>query len=54
MLFRSYSLDLDYRRIAELLKKHRFGGYVSLEFEGKEDPRKAIPQSLQMLREAFA
>ncbi len=49
-----YSLDLDYRRIADLLKKHRFGGYVSLEFEGREDPRKAIPQSLQMLREAFA
>jgi len=49
-----YSLDLDYRRIAVMLQRHRFGGYVSLEFEGKDDPRKAIPRSLQMLREAFS
>lgn len=48
-----YSLDLDYPRIAELLRRHRFGGYVSLEFEGREDPRIAIPKSLEMLRKAF-
>ena len=49
-----YSLDLDYPRIAKLLRKHNFGGYVSLEFEGKEDPRTAIPKSLAMLQSAFA
>ena len=48
-----YSLDLDYPRIAKLLHRHGFGGYVSLEFEGKEDPKIAIPKSLQMLRHAF-
>ena len=48
-----YSLDLDYPRIAALLQKHDFGGYVSLEFEGKEDPRIAIPKSLAMLKAAF-
>ncbi len=48
-----YSLDLDYPRIAALLKKHGYHGYVSLEFEGKEDPRTAIPRSLEMLRAAF-
>lgn len=48
-----YSLDLDYPRIAELLRRHHFGGYVSLEFEGREDPRTAIPKSLEMLRSAF-
>lgn len=48
-----YSLNLDYPRIAKLLHKHRFGGYVSLEFEGREDPKIAIPKSLQMLRDAF-
>lgn len=48
-----YSLDLDYPRIAALLSKHKFRGYVSLEFEGKEDPRIAIPKSLEMLRSAF-
>jgi sugar phosphate isomerase/epimerase len=49
-----YSLDLDYPRIARLLKKHNYRGYISLEFEGNEDPRTAIPKSLTMLREAFA
>ena len=48
-----YTLDLDYPRIARLLKKHNFNGYVSLEFEGKEDPRTAIPKSLTMLRSVF-
>ena len=48
-----YTLDLDYPRIARLLKKHNFKGYVSLEFEGKEDPRTAIPKSLDMLRSVF-
>jgi sugar phosphate isomerase/epimerase len=49
-----YSLDLDYDRIATLLHKHRYGGYVSLEFEGKEDPKTAVPKSLALLRKAFA
>lgn len=48
-----YSLDLDYPRIAAILKDHRYRGYVSLEMEGKEDPRTAIPKSLELLRKAF-
>ncbi|MCA9121794.1 MAG: sugar phosphate isomerase/epimerase [Planctomycetaceae bacterium] len=49
-----YELDLDYSRIAEILKQHRYRGYVSLEFEGREDPRTGIPKSLAMLREMFS
>lgn len=49
-----YTLDLDYPRIAKLLHEHDYRGYISLEFEGKEDPLVAIPKSLAMLREAFA
>jgi L-ribulose-5-phosphate 3-epimerase len=49
-----YSLDLDYDRIARLLHKHGYRGYVSLEFEGKEDPLTAIPKSLEVLRKAFS
>jgi sugar phosphate isomerase/epimerase len=49
-----YTLDLDYPRIAALLRKHAYRGYVSLEFEGKENPLTAIPKSLAMLRSAFA
>lgn len=48
-----YTLDLDYPRIAKIFRDEKFRGYVSLEFEGKEDPRIAIPQSLRVLREAF-
>ncbi|MBL8815133.1 MAG: sugar phosphate isomerase/epimerase [Planctomyces sp.] len=49
-----YSLDLDYPRIAALLRKHKYRGYVSLEFEGKEDPKTAIPKSLALLKTAFS
>ncbi len=41
-----YPLDLDYDRIAAILRKHNYRGYVSLEFEGKEDAATAIPKSL--------
>jgi L-ribulose-5-phosphate 3-epimerase len=49
-----YALDLDYARIANIFKKHNYRGYVSLEFEGKEDPLVAIPKSLKLLRDAFS
>ena len=49
-----YTLELDYDRIAKMLRKHKYAGYVSLEFEGKESPKTAIPKSLAMLRKAFA
>jgi sugar phosphate isomerase/epimerase len=48
-----YSLELDYDRIAKILRKHDYHGYVSLEFEGKEDPRIGVPKSLTLLRKAF-
>jgi sugar phosphate isomerase/epimerase len=48
-----YTLDLDYPRIARIMKKHDFRGYVSLEFEGEEDYKTAVPKSLKLLREAF-
>jgi sugar phosphate isomerase/epimerase len=49
-----YTLDLDYPRIARIMRKHNFRGYVSLEFEGNEDYKTAIPKSLALLREAFS
>jgi L-ribulose-5-phosphate 3-epimerase len=49
-----YELDLDYPRIAKMLHKHDYRGYISLEFEGKEDPKTAVPKSLELLRKAFA
>lgn len=49
-----YTLKLDYRRIARILAAAGYTGYVSLEMEGKADPETAVPQSLAMLRKAFA
>ena len=49
-----YTLDLDYPRIAEIMRRHNYAGYVSLEFEGKESEQTAIPKSLALLRNAFS
>jgi L-ribulose-5-phosphate 3-epimerase len=49
-----YTLDLDYSRIARIMHKHNYQGYISLEFEGKENPQTAIPKSLALLRKAFS
>ncbi|MES2920710.1 MAG: sugar phosphate isomerase/epimerase family protein [Verrucomicrobiota bacterium] len=49
-----YTLELDYARIGKIMREANFKGYVSLEFEGKEDPLTAIPKSLELLRKSFA
>ena len=49
-----YTLDLDYPRIAKILKKANYQGYISLEFEGKEDANTGVPKSLELLRQAFS
>lgn len=49
-----YTLDIDYNRIADILRSHEFKGYISLEFEGNEDPGIAVPKGLKLLREAFS
>ncbi len=50
---RWYALDLDYARIAEILRKHNYRGWISLEFEGNEDARTGVPKGLAMLRKNF-
>lgn len=49
-----YTLNLDYPRIAAILRKANFTGYVSLEMEGNEPPETAVPKSLALMRQAFA
>jgi len=49
-----YTLDIDYPRVAEIFRKANYKGYISLEFEGNENPLTAIPKSLEMLRSAFS
>lgn len=48
-----YTLDLDYKRIAGILRKAGFRGWVSLEMEGNEPAQTAVPKSFEVLREAF-
>lgn len=48
-----YELDLDYQRIGAMMRRHQYRGWVSLEFEGKEEYKTAIPKSLDLLRKAF-
>ena len=48
-----YTLDLDYARIGRILNEHNYRGWISLEFEGMEDYRTAIPKSLELLRRSF-
>lgn len=50
---RWYSLDLDYGRIAAMLTKHDYRGWISLEFEGNDDAEEAVPRSLELLRKHF-
>jgi L-ribulose-5-phosphate 3-epimerase len=48
-----YTLDLDYPRIAAIFRKHNYHGYITLEFEGKDDPQVAVPKSLALFRSTF-
>lgn len=48
-----YDKEMDYNRIGKIFKDAGFKGWVSLEFEGKENPDTAVPKSLAELRKAF-
>lgn len=45
-----YTLDLDYDRIIKQIYDVGFRGYLTLEFEGKENPDTAVPASIKMLK----
>lgn len=49
-----YEIDIDYDRVAKMLHRHNYKGWVSLEFEGMESYETAIPKSLALLRDAFS
>ena len=49
-----YTLDLDYSRIAEILNKVEYKGYISLEFEGKENANTGVPKSIELLKKSFS
>jgi sugar phosphate isomerase/epimerase len=48
-----YTLDLDYAKIGQMIRDAKYRGWISLEFEGKEPQKTAIPKSLELLRKSF-
>ena len=53
-LITAASVGGGYDQYARLLAKHKYAGWLSLEFEGKDDPKTAVPKSLDLLRKAFS
>lgn len=49
-----FTADLDYPRIAAMLRQANYHGYVSVEFEGAAHPDTGVPESIALLRAAFA
>lgn len=48
-----YSLELDYKRIVDILRKVNYQGYISIEFEGKEAAESGVQKSVNLLRKAL-
>lgn len=49
-----YTHDIDYKKIARILRSVNYAGYVDLEMEGRENAETAVPKSLEVMRKAFA
>lgn len=48
-----YTLETDHANVASILREAGYKGWISLEMEGKEDPKTAIPKSLELLRKSY-
>jgi sugar phosphate isomerase/epimerase len=48
-----YTLDLDYPTIAGILNRAGYRGWISLEFEGREDVKTGASKSLELLRKVM-
>lgn len=44
----------DLKRIVSILRKAGYRGYLSLEYEDREDPKTAVPRILKQMKEAVA
>ena len=51
---RSKREPTDYNRLIGMLRQAGYSGWVVLEYEGREDPYRAIPKHLDKLRAAMA
>lgn len=46
--------EADLKKVADILKKVNFQGYVALEYEAKPDPKTAVPKYLKELKKHLA
>jgi sugar phosphate isomerase/epimerase len=46
--------ELDYPRVRKIMERAGYRGYISVEYEEKEDPAAAVPRFVDQLRQAFA
>jgi len=51
---RKQNVPADFKRLASILTKAAYRGYIVLEYEEDDDPRQACPRVIAQLREAFA
>jgi len=49
-----YTLELDYRKIMDILRSVGYRGYLSIEFEGKEKAYSGVKKSVDLLRKVMA
>lgn len=49
-----YTLHIDYGKVFQILDSVKFGGYVSIEFEGREDPLTGVPKSIELVKSAYS
>ncbi len=45
-----YSLDIDYDRVFDILRRHGYRGWVTLEYEGRAPPEEGVAESYRLLR----
>jgi len=48
-----YTLEIDYGKVAAILRAANYRGYISLEMEGREAAATSVPKSLDLFRRAF-
>ena len=45
--------EVDYARVRRIMEAAGYRGYISIEFEEKEDPREGVPRFAETLKKAF-
>jgi sugar phosphate isomerase/epimerase len=41
---------VDYARVVDVMRRVGYAGYMSIEYEDRDDPRTAVPEFVQYLR----